>query len=172
MSGIHAEGHTPCSGLWNNPTYRQLRVCKLWVARPLSTSTLLKVHGDWSIVPGVSHHLRCNPKVMWRGKPEGVWQLSLWLQELLPKPGSTKILLPYADKFLAVSPTAPPFRSADLQEQLRVAVLPCGLNHSLGWYLFLADAQSCIPRVSIRGFTWKRHRCKLQKAVPCHAGLN
>lgn len=46
---------------------------------------------------GVSHHLLCNPKVMWRGKPEGVWQLSLWLQELLPKPGNTKILLPYAD---------------------------------------------------------------------------
>lgn len=55
-----------------------------------------------------------------------------------------QILLFYAEEFLIVSSAALPFLSADLQEQLRVAVLPCGLSCSLGWFLFLADAQGVV----------------------------
>lgn len=100
-------------------------------------------------------------------KLEEVWEPSLWLWELLPKPGDTTILLPYAAKLLAV-----PCWSAYPQEQLRVAVLPCGLNHSLARFLSCWHTGSCIPRVSIRGFIWKKHRCKLQKSVSHHAGFN
>lgn len=58
---------------------------------------------------------------------------------LCKKSGNANILMPYAAKPLALLSW-----SAYPQEQLRVAVLPCGLNRSLGWYLFLADTQGVL----------------------------
>lgn len=81
-----------------------------------------------------------------------VWEPSLWLWELLPKPGDTTILLPYAAKLLAL-----PCWSAYPQEQLRVAVLPCGLNHSLAWFLFLADTQGVVSPEWASGVSYEKN---------------
>lgn len=59
------------------------------------------------------------------------------------------------------------------QEQLRVAVLPCGLHCSLCSFHFLADTRGVVSPEGASGVSYKIvHRCKLQKSVSCHAGFN
>ena len=167
MSRVYVEWHDPCSGLQNSPVCRCrcLRVCKLLVARlgALNIIHCCKYKGtgvlflrSWTICGfcGVTHRW-CREEGDFL-KPEEVWDLSSWLWELLPKPGNTKILLPYAAKLLCLRSS----NLAGLHIRRNISGWQCCLVvWTIPWvdFFFLLTHRELYPQSEHQGFHMKKN---------------